>query len=242
MPSLTASTAVVDLLTRKIARRRIKAGTAARNSLALVEICGETPYAGRLGLMEAPPKRDVTELLSRWTNGDREALDALVPVVYGELRRMAARYLRRERAGHTLQPTALVHEAFLKLIDQRDVHWQSRAHFFGVSAQLMRRILVDHARERAAGKRGGGCQHVALDNAFAISASNQIDIIAVDDALHRLASVDPDQVRLVELRFFAGLTIDETAEVLGWSSASVKREWTVAKAWLQRELSEGAGT
>jgi DNA-directed RNA polymerase specialized sigma24 family protein len=171
--------------------------------------------------MEAPPKREVTELLSRWTHGDREALDALVPVVYGELRRMAVRYLRRERAGHTLQPTALVHEAFLKLIDQHDVHWQSRAHFFGVSAQLMRRIL---------------------DDALAVSASNQIDIIAVDDALRRLASLDRDQVRLVELRFFAGLTIDETAEVLGWSPGSVKREWTVAKAWLQRELSEGAGT
>lgn len=194
------------------------------------------------GLMEAPPKRDVTELLSRWTRGDREALDALVPVVYEGLHRIAARYLRRERPEHTLQPTALVHEAFLKLIDQRDVHWQSRAHFFGVSAQLMRRILVDHARERAARKRGGGRHHVALDDAFAISASNQIDIIAVDAALHRLASIDRDQVRLVELRFFAGLTIDETAEVLGWSSGSVKREWIVAKAWLQRELSEGART
>ena len=192
-------------------------------------------------LMEAQPTSDVTELLSRWTRGDRDALDALVPVVYSELRRMAARFLRRERTEHTLQPTALVHEAFLKLIDQRDVDWQSRAHFFGVSAQLMRRILVDHARERAARKRGGGLHHVALEDAFAISASNQIDVIAVDDALHRLASIDPDQVRLVELRFFAGLTIDEAAVALGWSSGSVKREWTVAKAWLQRELSEGAG-
>jgi RNA polymerase sigma factor (TIGR02999 family) len=191
--------------------------------------------------MEAQPKSDVTELLSRWTRGDRDALDALVPVVYSELRRMAARFLRRERTEHTFQPTALVHEAFLKLIDQRDVDWQSRAHFFGVSAQLMRRILVDHARERAARKRGGGLHHVALEDAFAISASNHIDVIAVDDALHRLASIDPDQVRLVELRFFAGLTIDETAEVLGWSSGSVKREWIVAKAWLQRELSEGPG-
>jgi RNA polymerase sigma factor (TIGR02999 family) len=191
--------------------------------------------------MEAPARRDVTELLSRWTRGDHEALDALVPVVYRELRRMAARYLRRERAEHTLQPTALVHEAFLKLIDQRDVRWQSRAHFFGVSARLMRRILVDHGRERAARKRGGGRHRIPIDDALAITASNQIDILAVDDALHRLASIDPDQVRLVELRFFAGLTIDETAEILGWSSGSVKREWTVAKAWLQRELSEGAG-
>jgi len=191
--------------------------------------------------MGEPAKRDVTQLLSRWTRGDRDALDALVPVVYGELRRMAARYLRRERPEHTLQPTALVHEAFLKLIDQREVRWQNRAHFFGVSAQLMRRILVDHARERAAGKRGGGRSHVPFEDVLAIGASNQIDIITVDDALHRLAAIDPDQVRLVELRFFAGLTIDETAEVLGWSSGSVKREWTVAKAWLQRELSGAAG-
>src|SRR5512144_3238834 len=140
-------------------------------------------------LMEAQPKSDVTELLSRWTRGDHEALDALVPVVYGELRRMAARYLRRERPEHTLQPTALVHEAFLRLIDQRDVHWQSRAHFFGVSAQLMRRILVDYARERAAHKRGGGFHQVALEDALAISASNHIDVITVDDALHRLAAI-----------------------------------------------------
>jgi RNA polymerase sigma factor (TIGR02999 family) len=187
--------------------------------------------------MGVPAKHEVTQLLSRWTGGDREALDALVPVVYGELRRMAARYLRHERLQHTLQPTALVHEAFLKLIDQREVRWQNRAHFFGVAAQLMRRVLVDYARERAASKRGGGNNHVPLDDALAIGASSQIDIITVDNALHRLAAIDPDQVRLVELRFFAGLTIDETAEVLGWSSGSVKREWTVAKAWLQRELS-----
>jgi RNA polymerase sigma factor (TIGR02999 family) len=191
--------------------------------------------------MGEPAKREVTQLLSRWTKGDRDALDALVPVVYGELRRMAARYLRRERLQHTLQPTALVHEAFLKLVDQREVRWQNRAHFFGVAAQLMRRVLVDYARERAASKRGGSRDRVPLDDALAIGASSQVDIIIVDDALQRLAAIDPDQVRLVELRFFAGLTIDETAEVLGWSSGSVKREWTVAKAWLQRELS-GAAT
>jgi len=187
--------------------------------------------------MGEPEKRDVTQLLARWTKGDRAALDSLVPVVYGELRRMAARYLSRERPQHTLQPTALVHEAFVKLVDQRDVRWQNRAHFFGVAAQLMRRILVDHARERAAQKRGGGLTPIALDDALGATASNQVDVIAVDDALQRLASIDPDQVRLVELRFFAGLTIEETAEVLGWSAGSVKREWTVAKAWLQRELS-----
>jgi RNA polymerase sigma factor (TIGR02999 family) len=180
---------------------------------------------------------DVTQLLSRWSAGDRAALDRLVPEVYSELRRMAARYLRKERPEHTLQPTALVHEAFVKLIDQREVRWQNRAHFFGVAAQLMRRILVDHARERAAEKRGGGLRHVTLDDSVAVGPSNQIDILAVDHALNRLAAIDPDQVRIVELRFFSGLTIEETVEVLGWSSGSVKREWTVAKAWLQREMS-----
>ena len=215
-----------------------------RNSLDRFEICGwwTYPVASPVSLrMGEPAKRDVTRLLSRWTDGDRDALDALVPVVYGELRRMAARHLRRERPQHTLQPTALVHEAFFRLVDQREVHWQNRAHFFGVAAQLMRRVLVDYARERAAGKRGGRRHRVPLDDALAIGASSQVDVITVDDALQKLAAVDPDQVRLVELRFFAGLTIDETAEVLGWSSGSVKREWTVAKAWLQRALSGASG-
>ena len=183
---------------------------------------------------------DVTQLLSRWSAGDRAALESLVPAVYRELRRMTARYLRRERNQHTLQPTALVHEAFLKLVGQRDVRWQNRAHFFGVAAQLMRRVLVDYARERAAGKRGGGVGRLPLEDSMAIGVSNHIDIIAVDDALNRLATVDPDQVRLVELRFFGGLTIEETAEVLGWSSASVKREWAIARAWLHREISGAA--
>jgi len=190
--------------------------------------------------MGEPKEADVTQLLSRWSAGDRAALDSLVPAVYRELRRMAARYLRHERSDHTLQPTALVHEAFVKLVGQRDVRWQNRAHFFGVAAQLIRRVLVDYARERAAAKRGGGVERLPLEDALAIGASNQIDIIAVDDALNRLATVDPDQVRLVELRFFGGLTIEETAEVLGWSSGSVKREWTVARAWLQHEISGAA--
>jgi RNA polymerase sigma factor (TIGR02999 family) len=179
----------------------------------------------------------VTQLLARWSVGDRAALDRLVPAVYGELRRMAARYLRKERPQHTLQPTALVHEAFVKLVDQRDVRWQNRAHFFGVAAQLMRRILVDHARERDAEKRGGGAACVPLSDSLAIAPSDHIDILAVDDALNRLGEIDPDQVRIVELRFFGGLTVEETAEVLGWSPGSVKREWRVAKAWLQREIS-----
>lgn len=180
---------------------------------------------------------EVTQLLARWSVGDRAALDRLVPAVYGELRRMAARYLRKERPQHTLQPTALVHEAFVKLVDQRDVRWQNRAHFFGVAAQLMRRILVDHARERDAEKRGGGAACVPLSDSLAIAPSDHIDILAVDDALNRLGEIDPDQVRIVELRFFGGLTVEETAEVLGWSPGSVKREWRVAKAWLQREIS-----
>jgi len=189
--------------------------------------------------MPENPRGDVTQLLAQWSGGDRAALDQLVPAVYAELRRMAARYLRQERPQHTLQPTALVNEAFVKLIDQREVRWQNRAHFFGVAAQLMRRILVDHARERAAAKRGGGLHQVPLDDSLALGASNQVDILAIDGALHRLGAIDPDQVRLVELRFFGGLTIEETAEVLGWSTGTVKREWNVAKAWLQRDLSGG---
>ena len=182
----------------------------------------------------------VTELLSRWAQGDREAFDALAPSIYGELRRIAAAYLRRERSDHTLQPTALVHEAFLRLVEQRDVDWQSRQHFFGVSAQLMRRILVDYARQRVAGKRGGGRNHVALDDALAAAESNRIDVILIDDALRRLRAIDPDHVRLVELRFFGGLTIEEAAEALGYSTGTAKREWRLAKAWLRRELAKGA--
>jgi len=190
--------------------------------------------------MAAPSKGDVTQLLARWSGGDRAALDSLVPVVYGELRRMAARYLRRERPEHTLQPTALVHEAFVKLIDQRDVRWQNRAHFFGIAAQMMRRVLVDYARERDAQKRGAGALRVPLADSVAIAAADRTDVLAVDDALNRLNAIDPDQVRLVELRFFGGLTIEETAEVMGWWAGSVKREWVVAKAWLQREISGAA--
>jgi len=183
---------------------------------------------------------DVTELLSRWAQGDRGAFDALAPSIYGELHQIAAAYLRRERPGHTLQPTALVHEAFLRLVEQRDVDWQSRQHFFGVSAQLMRRILVDYARQRAADKRGGGQQHVALDDALAVAESNRIDVIMVDDALRRLAAIDPNHVRLIELRFFGGLTIEEAADALGYSVGTAKREWRLAKAWLRRELATGA--
>jgi len=190
--------------------------------------------------MTQPAKDDVTEWLSRWAQGDREAFDVLAPSIYGELRQIAAAYLRRERPDHTLQPTALVNEAFLRLVEQREVDWQNRQHFFGVSAQLMRRILVDYARQRVADKRGGGRIHVALDDALAVAESSRIDIIMIDDALRGLASIDPNQVRLIELRFFGGLTIEDAAETLGWSTGTAKREWRLARAWLRRELSKGS--
>lgn len=183
--------------------------------------------------------RQVTRLLQQWSSGRSDARDELFPVIYAELRRLAAGYMRHERASHTLQPTALVHEAFLKLIDQRAVRWQSRAHFFGIAAQAMRRILVDHARAHAAEKRGAGESPVTLDEARLIGATPNVDLIALDEALTRLEALDPQQSRLVEARFFGGLTIDEAAELLQVSPATVGREWTVAKAWLYTQL---AGT
>ena len=182
----------------------------------------------------------VTQLLLAWSNGDRAALERLIPVVYPELRRIAGRYLRHERIGHTLQPTALVNEAYLKLINQEHAHWQNRAQFFGVAAQLMRRILVDHARERAAGKRGGGATPVTLVDGMGASPARGVDVIALDDALTRLANLYPEQGRLVELRYFGGLTIEETSEVMGLSPATVKRQWTAARAWLLSHLDRGA--
>jgi RNA polymerase sigma factor (TIGR02999 family) len=179
---------------------------------------------------------DVTRLLVSWGNGDQQALEQLIPLVYGELRRLADRYLRRERPGHTLQSTALVHEAWMKLIDQRNVHWQNRAHFFGVAAQMIRRILVDYARNRHAEKRGGHAFKLSLDDAVEMPKQRDLDLVALDDALESLAKVDPQQGRIVELRFFAGLSIEETAEALRISPATVKRDWVVAKAYLYREM------
>lgn len=181
-------------------------------------------------------RSEVTQLLQQWSAGRQEALDRLLPEIYAELRRLAASYLRRERPEHTLQPTALVHEAFLKLVDQRAVRWQNRAHFFGIAAQAMRRILVDHARAHTAAKRGAGETRVPLETAQLASAMPDIDILALDEALGRLAALDPQQSRVVELRFFGGLTMEETAEVLQISPATVGREWTLAKAWLYAEL------
>jgi len=182
------------------------------------------------------PRSEVTRLLQQWTEGRQDALDQLVPQVYAELRRLASSYLRRERPNHTLQATALVHEAFLKLIDQRAVRWQNRAHFFGIAAQAMRRILVDHARAHAAGKRGAGDRPVSLDETLVVTGAPDFDLLALDEVLTRLATIDPQQSRVVELRFFGGLTLEETAEVMQISPATVGREWTLAKAWLYAEL------
>lgn len=189
------------------------------------------------GLDENQPAQDVTRILEAWSGGDREALDRLIPLVYDELRRLAGRYLRRERSDHTLSPTALVNEAYMRLVTQSDVRWQNRAHFFGVAAQLMRRILVDHARGHLASKRGGGTRRLSLEDVDSKFERPDLDLIALDDALHELAALDPQQSHIVELRFFGGLTIDETSEVVGVSPMTVKREWALAKAWLLRQVS-----
>ena len=183
-----------------------------------------------------PSSSDITALLGDWNRGNQSALNQLLPVVYAELRRMAARQLRGERAGHTLQPTALVHEAYLRLVDQRNVDWQNRAHFFGVSAQVMRRILVDHARRHNAIKRGDGLPCVSLDEANEVAGPDGIPVLALDQALNRLTGIDKDLARLVELRAFGGLTIEEAACVLKVSPSTAKRDWRTAKAWLTREL------
>lgn len=179
----------------------------------------------------------VTELLIDWGKGDQAALEKLMPLVYNELRRLASNYLRRERASHTLQPTALVNEAYLKLIDQRNAQWQNRAHFFGISAQLMRRILVDHARQHQAVKRGGSNQQrLSITSAEEIAQQPAVDLLALNEALDELTLMDPQQSQIVELKFFGGLSIDETAEVLGISHATVERDWKMARAWLRRQL------
>jgi RNA polymerase sigma-70 factor, ECF subfamily len=184
---------------------------------------------------------EVTVLLSALTRGEDGAASKLMPMVYEELRRLAGSYMRRERVDHTLQATALVNEAYLKLIEQRSVNWQSRAHFFGVCAQLMRRILIDHARGHTRDKRGGEQKKVTLDEAFVFSEEHADELLAVDDSLNRLAKIDPRQARVVELRFFGGLNVEEAAEVLGVSPKTIKRDWSVAKAWLYADLKERHG-
>jgi len=185
------------------------------------------------GVSESP----VTALLNRWREGDTTAVGKLLPLVYSELRRIAARQLRRERPNHTLQPTALVHEVYLKLVDQERIEWQNRAQFFGVAAQLVRRILVDHARNRRSAKRGAGALVVTLDDAVSEAIRREIDLVKLDDALLSLATKDEQQSRVVELRFFGGLSIEETAAVLRISPSTVKRDWAAAKAWLYRDMS-----
>ena len=191
--------------------------------------------------MIEPSSQDVTHLLIQWSKGDAAALDALMPLVYEELRRLAQHYLGREKPGHTLSSTALVHEAYLRLITQKEVTWQNRAHFFGVASRMMRRILVDHARRHAYAKRGGGAVTLSLDEAMAAGKPRELDLVALDDALDTLAKLDERQSRMVELRFFGGLSIEETSEVLGVSAPTVKREWATARAWLYREISRVPG-
>ncbi len=186
--------------------------------------------------MTASSPNKVTQLLLDWSEGDKAALDKLMPLVHEELRRLAHHYMGRERPGHTLQTTALVNEAYLRLIDQRSVHWQNRTHFFGIASQLMRRILVDHARARNYAKRGGGAHQVSLDEAMVVSPERAADVVALDDALSALAEIDERKRQIVEMRFFGGLSIEETAEVLGVSPGTVMRDWTLAKAWLHREI------
>ena len=182
----------------------------------------------------------ITQLLLAWNEGRSDALDRLVPLLYEDLRRLAAGHMRRESPGHSLQPTALVHEAYVRLIDQRQVHWRNRAHFFGVAAGMMRRILVDHARSRRADKRGGAWDRVTLVEDHVAGGAQEIDLLALHESLERLAAFDPRQSQIVELRYFGGLTIEEVAEVVGISEATVVRDWTIAKAWLRADLSARA--
>ncbi len=192
--------------------------------------------------MERGSSNQVTELLARWRSGERQALDMLMPIVYDELRKLARHYVERERPGHTLQTTALVHEAYVRLVGQSPPEWKCRAHFYGVAARLMRQILVDHARANQAEKRGGGMPKITLAADVAGSYGNDIDVLALDKALHNLAQLNPQQGQIVELRFFSGLTIEDTSEVLGISPASVKRSWTAARAWLYREINRSEAT
>lgn len=182
------------------------------------------------------PAGEVTELLVKWSEGDADALDQLLPIVYAELRRIADAYLRRERSGHTLQATALVHEAYLRLIKAQGLEWQNREQFFGISANLMRQILVDHARTATAVKRGGTAPNLPLDESLTISGESDANLLLLDAALNKLALIDAQAARIVELRYFAGLTIEETAEILKTSPMTVKREWATARAWLHREI------
>lgn len=186
-----------------------------------------------------PSPPNVTELLRNWSDGDKQAQEKLFQIVYDELYRQAARYLRKEHAGLSLQTTDLIHEAYLRLINQQHVEWQNRLHFFAIAAKVMRRILVDHVRERHAAKRGGSDIRLPLEEAMVVLPEQNLDFVALDEALNKLAEIDAQQSQIVELRFFSGLSVEETAQVLEVSERTVKRDWNVAKAWLRRELSRG---
>jgi len=190
--------------------------------------------------MAAIPQ-EITQLLTRWSSGDKAALDELIPLVYPELRRLARMYMGRENSGHTLQTSALINEAYLRLVNQQDVEWQDRAHFFAVAAQVMRHILVDHARKYRFSKRGGGAEHVPLDELAVVCDERAAELIALDDALNRLAIMDPRKSQIIELRFFGGLTVEETAEVMKLAPITIMREWRAAKAWLGRETLDTTG-
>jgi RNA polymerase sigma factor (TIGR02999 family) len=188
------------------------------------------------------PPSQITQLLQRWRDGNREALDALLPLVYDELRRLAHRHLRNERAEHTLQSSALVHEAYLRLVGQDFPQWEGRTHFFAIAAQLMRQILVDYARRHRASKRGSGVCMLTLGDVETLPQRKDVDVVALNDALNSLAEIDPRQSHVVELRFFAGLSLEETSEVMGIGTATVQRDWTAARAWLHREISRRSST
>jgi RNA polymerase sigma factor (TIGR02999 family) len=211
----------------------MRARVSSHDASTLEHAVGSMPASSQ---PQSPGPPDVTALLLAWAGGDRAALDALLPAVYADLHARAARALRREAAGHTLQPTALVHEAYLRLVDQRRVPLESRSQFFGIAARVMRQVLVDHARTRGAAKRGGSVEPVTLTQSAAVTDLPAVEILAVHEALERFELLDPRQARLVELRYFAGLTIAETAAALGISPATAKRDWVVASAWLRREL------
>lgn len=187
--------------------------------------------------MTESQSHQVTQLLIKWSNGDKAALDKLMPLIHEELRRLAHQYMSRERSGHTLQTSALVNEAYIRLVNRKGVQWQNRAHFFAIAANSMRSILVDHARSHAYAKRGGGAHKITLDDGLIVSQERAAEVVALDDVLKQLADIDPQQSRIVELRFFGGLTIEETAEVVQLSPATIKREWNIAKAWLYHQLS-----
>lgn len=190
--------------------------------------------------MTRPPQHDITKLLAEWSDGNQSALDRLYPLVYDELHRLARRYMSRERKGHTLQTTALINEAYVRLVDQKHVHWANRSHFFAISAQIMRRILIDHARRHAYAKRGGGAQQVSLEEVAAVAPDPGRELIRLDEALKSLAEMDPRRSQVVELRYFGGLNNEEIAGVLKISENTVTRDWNMARAWLYQQLSETA--